>query len=99
MASAGSPIPPPPAHRPPRWTPNPAPPARAPPSGGGGLADLATLSARATALSPQREALGEEEPHYEIAGERAETLEAPLRGRLRVLVTTPPDTGGRRVGA
>ena len=52
------------------------------------LADLATLTPLPCALYPQREALGEEEPHYEIAGERAETLEALLRGRLRVLVTT-----------
>ena len=52
------------------------------------LADLATLTPLPSALYPQREALGEEEPHYEIAGERAETLEALLRGRLRILVTT-----------
>jgi transcription-repair coupling factor (superfamily II helicase) len=52
------------------------------------LADLATVTDLAAALYPQREALGEEEPHYEIAGERAETLEALLRGRLRILVTT-----------
>ncbi|HEV8613098.1 MAG TPA: transcription-repair coupling factor [Gemmatimonadales bacterium] len=52
------------------------------------LADLATLTELPSALYPQREALGEEEPHYEIAGERAETLEALLRGRLRILVTT-----------
>ncbi|NOT06755.1 MAG: transcription-repair coupling factor [Gemmatimonadales bacterium] len=52
------------------------------------LADLACLSGQASALYPQREALGDEEPHFEIAGERAETLEALLRGQLRVLVTT-----------
>src|SRR5262245_8876996 len=52
------------------------------------LADLAIMSDLPSALYPQREALGEEEPHYEIAGERAETLEALLRGRLRILVTT-----------
>jgi len=52
------------------------------------LADLATLTPLPCALYPQREALGEEEPHYEIAGERAETLEALLRGQLRILVTT-----------
>ncbi len=52
------------------------------------LADLSALSDQSSALYPQREALGEEEPHYEIAGERAETLEALLRGRLRILVTT-----------
>ncbi|HEV8149366.1 MAG TPA: CarD family transcriptional regulator, partial [Gemmatimonadales bacterium] len=52
------------------------------------LADLVCLTELPSALYPQREALGEEEPHYEIAGERAETLEALLRGRLRILVTT-----------
>jgi transcription-repair coupling factor (superfamily II helicase) len=52
------------------------------------LADLAAVTELPAALYPQREALGEEEPHYEIAGERAETLEALLRGRLRILVTT-----------
>lgn len=44
-------------------------------------------------LYPQREALGEEEPHFEIAGERTETLEALLRGALRILVTTARATG------
>jgi transcription-repair coupling factor (superfamily II helicase) len=52
------------------------------------LADLATLTPQPSALYPQREALGDDEPHYEIAGERAETIEALLRGRLRILVTT-----------
>jgi transcription-repair coupling factor (superfamily II helicase) len=52
------------------------------------IADLGQLLDVPVALYPQREALGEEEPHYEIAGERAETLEALLGGRLRVLVTT-----------
>ncbi|HWB37060.1 MAG TPA: hypothetical protein VHA75_13650, partial [Rugosimonospora sp.] len=52
------------------------------------LTDLGHLTDDAIALYPQREALGEEEPHYEIAGERAETLAALLEGRLRVLVTT-----------
>jgi transcription-repair coupling factor (superfamily II helicase) len=52
------------------------------------LADLGTVTELPAALYPQREALGEEEPHYEIAGERAETLEALLQGRLRILVTT-----------
>src|SRR2546430_5698040 len=42
----------------------------------------------APALYPQRESLGAEEPHYELAGERVETLEALLSGRVRVLVTT-----------
>jgi transcription-repair coupling factor (superfamily II helicase) len=52
------------------------------------LADLGTLTDLPAALYPQREALGDEEPHYEIAGERAETLEGLLRGRVRILVTT-----------
>jgi transcription-repair coupling factor (superfamily II helicase) len=52
------------------------------------LSDLAQLSDVPTALYPQREALGEDEPHYEIAGERAETIQALLEGRLRILVTT-----------
>src|SRR2546425_7345739 len=53
------------------------------------LADLQTLlGPDMTALSPQRESLGAEEPHYELAGERIETLEALLRGAVRVLITT-----------
>ena len=53
------------------------------------LADLQTLlGPESTALYPQRESLGAEEPHYELAGERIETLEALLRGAVRVLVTT-----------
>jgi transcription-repair coupling factor (superfamily II helicase) len=52
------------------------------------LTDLGHVTDGGVALYPQREALGEEEPHYEIAGERAETIEALLQGRLRVLVTT-----------
>jgi transcription-repair coupling factor (superfamily II helicase) len=53
------------------------------------LADLQTLlGPGAPALYPQREALGAEEPHYELAGERIETLEALLRGAVRVLITT-----------
>ncbi|HEU4700546.1 MAG TPA: transcription-repair coupling factor [Gemmatimonadales bacterium] len=52
------------------------------------LADLGHLTDEPVALYPQREALGEDEPHFEIAGERAETLEALLEGRLRLLVTT-----------
>jgi len=59
------------------------------------LSDLALLTDAAVALYPQREALGEDEPHYEIAGERAETIEALLRGRLRVLVTTARATAER----
>src|SRR5256884_519527 len=53
------------------------------------LADLQTLLGPAgPALYPQRESLGAEEPHYELAGERIETLESLLRGGVRVLVTT-----------
>jgi transcription-repair coupling factor (superfamily II helicase) len=52
------------------------------------LADLQALVGPAAALYPQREALGAEEPHLEIAGERVETLAALLSGRVRVLVTT-----------
>src|SRR5205807_10076804 len=52
------------------------------------LADLQTLVGDAAALYPQREALGAEEPHVEIAGERIETVEALLSGRIRLLVTT-----------
>src|SRR2546426_232364 len=52
------------------------------------LADVQTLLAERAALYPQREGLGAEEPHFEIAGERVETLEALLAGRVRVLVTT-----------
>ena len=53
------------------------------------LADLQTLlGPEAPALYPQRESLGAEEPHYELAGERVETLEGLLRGAVRVLVTT-----------
>ena len=52
------------------------------------LADLQTLMGGGAALYPQRESLGADEPHYELAGERIETLEALLRGAVRVLVTT-----------
>ncbi|MSR06492.1 MAG: transcription-repair coupling factor [Gemmatimonadetes bacterium] len=52
------------------------------------LADLAVLSPEVARLYPQREALGEEEPHFEIAGERVETLADMLAGRARLVVTT-----------
>ena len=65
----------------PSWRPTPADAER-------WLSDLQFLSDEAVALYPQREALGEDEPHYEIAGERVETIEALLGGRLRMLVTT-----------
>jgi transcription-repair coupling factor (superfamily II helicase) len=59
------------------------------------LTDLAHLTDAPTALYPQREALGEDEPHYEIAGERAETIQVLLEGRLRVLITTARATAER----
>ncbi|HEV8398803.1 MAG TPA: transcription-repair coupling factor [Gemmatimonadales bacterium] len=59
------------------------------------LADLDTLAGGTAALYPQRESLGAEEPHYEIAGERIETLERLLRGAVRVLVTTARATAER----
>jgi transcription-repair coupling factor (superfamily II helicase) len=59
------------------------------------LNDLAQLTDAPTVLYPQREALGEDEPHYEIAGERAETIQALLQGRIRVLVTTARATAER----
>ena len=52
------------------------------------VSDLQQLTDTPVALYPQRESLGEEEQHYEIAGERAETLAALLNGKLRVLITT-----------
>jgi transcription-repair coupling factor (superfamily II helicase) len=59
------------------------------------LSDLHALSDLKVALYPQRESLGEDEPHYEIAGERVETLEALLSGNLRLLVTTARATSER----
>jgi len=59
------------------------------------LADLRMLAGDAARLYPQREALGAEEPHYEIAGERIETLEALLGGGVRILVTTARATAER----
>ena len=48
------------------------------------LADLQTLlGSETTALYPQRESLGAEEPHYELAGERIETIDALLHGAVR----------------
>jgi transcription-repair coupling factor (superfamily II helicase) len=59
------------------------------------LADLAVLGTEGARLYPQREALGEEEPHLEIAGERVETIEAVQRGAARVVVTTARATAER----
>jgi transcription-repair coupling factor (superfamily II helicase) len=59
-------------------------------------ADLRALAPEGgVGLYPQREALGAEEPHVEIAGERIETLEALLRGALRLVVTTARATAER----
>jgi transcription-repair coupling factor (superfamily II helicase) len=52
------------------------------------LADLGTLHEGAVRLFPQRESLGAEEPHIEIAGERVETIDALLSGAVRLAVTT-----------
>ena len=52
------------------------------------LADGQTLVGDSAVLYPQREALGAEEPHFEIAGERIETLEQLLSGAVRIVVTT-----------
>jgi transcription-repair coupling factor (superfamily II helicase) len=52
------------------------------------LSDLQHVTDLPVALYPQRESFGEEEAHYEIAGERTETLAALLDSRLRVLITT-----------
>jgi transcription-repair coupling factor (superfamily II helicase) len=54
------------------------------------LADLRTLCEAGVVLFPQRESLGVEEPHVEIAGERVETIAALLQGggAARVVVTT-----------
>jgi transcription-repair coupling factor (superfamily II helicase) len=52
------------------------------------LADLGVLLPDVARLYPQREALGEEEPHLEIAGERIETIAAMLAGAARIVVTT-----------
>ncbi len=52
------------------------------------LADLRMLREDGVALYPQRESLGAEEPHVEIAGERLETVAALLSGQVRLLVTT-----------
>ena len=61
--------------------------ATTPPEAERWLTDLGLLTDGPVALYPQREALGEEEPHYENAGERAETLEALLRGQVRIVLT------------
>ena len=52
------------------------------------LSDLVALRGEGAVLYPQREALGEEEPHLEIAGERVETIDALASGTVRIVVTT-----------
>jgi transcription-repair coupling factor (superfamily II helicase) len=52
------------------------------------LADLRMLHDGEVRLFPQRESLGAEEPHIEIAGERVETIDALLSGTSRITVTT-----------
>jgi transcription-repair coupling factor (superfamily II helicase) len=59
------------------------------------LSDLTVLMGDRVRLYPQREALGEEEPHYEIAGERVETIEALSDGAVSVVVTTVRATAER----
>ncbi len=54
----------------------------------GWLADLSALLGDGCRLFPQREGLGEQEPHFEIAGERVETIAAVLAGGAQVVVTT-----------
>ncbi len=60
----------------------------APPAAERWLSDLDVLLGGAVRMFPQREALGEEEPHFEIAGERVETIAAVLVGKIQVVVTT-----------
>lgn len=69
--------------------------ARTPADAEAWLADLDSLSDHQAVLYPQREALGEEEPHYEIAGERVETISAMLEGKARLVVTTLRATAER----
>ncbi len=51
-------------------------------------ADLQVLMGEQTRLYPQREGVTADETHYEIAGERVETIAAMLAGTVRVIVTT-----------
>ncbi len=70
--------------------------AATPPDAERWLADLTMLLGEdQVALYPQRESLGEDEPHYEIAGERVETLERLNRGAVRAIVTTARATAER----
>ncbi len=57
--------------------------------------DLQSLTEHPVAVYPQREGLGEDEPHYDIAGERVETLDALLGGRLHILIAPVRATAER----
>jgi transcription-repair coupling factor (superfamily II helicase) len=59
------------------------------------VSDLSQLTDLPVALYPQREALGEEEPHFEISGQRSESLAALLKGEVRILVSTARATAER----
>src|SRR5207244_11515446 len=59
------------------------------------FADGQTRVGDSAVLYPQREALGAEEPHFEVAGERIETLEQLLSGAVRIVVTTARATAER----
>ena len=59
------------------------------------LTDLGHVTDLPVVLYPQRESLGAEEAHYDIAGERAETLFDLVNGRVRILVTTARATAER----
>lgn len=52
------------------------------------FADLEVLVPDVTRLYPQIEAVGGEETHYEVAGERVETVAAILGGDAQVVVST-----------
>jgi transcription-repair coupling factor (superfamily II helicase) len=62
--------------------------APAPADGERWLADLLALRTGGVVLYPQRESLGVDEPHVEIAGERVETVESLLSATARIVVTT-----------
>jgi transcription-repair coupling factor (superfamily II helicase) len=59
------------------------------------LADLLALRNGDVVLYPQRESLGVDEPHVEIAGERVETVESLLSATARIVVTTARATAER----
>ena len=59
------------------------------------LADLGVLLGDRVRLFPQREGVGDEARHVEVAGERVETLAALIRGEVSVVVTTTRATAER----